>query len=123
MNNDIKKCSLKKSEIYSNVYAQAHNGAYVSYIRGTRCKSEDALFCEVSASFQFPWYFGENWPALDECLCDLDWLDFKSIFIIVDDFSVSFEGNQRMQKQLIEQFSRMVEYWKPNIPIEIWLNN
>jgi hypothetical protein len=29
---------------------------------------------EFAASFQFPYYFGENWPAFDECINDLSWL-------------------------------------------------
>ena len=123
MNNDIKKSGFTKSEVYSSMYRKSHSGTYVSYLRGKRCQNEDALFCEISASFQFPWYFGENWPALDECLCDLVWLDIKSLFIVVDDFSATFGGDKCMQDKLIKQFSRMIEYWKPNIPIEIWLNN
>lgn len=36
--------------------------------RGTRMRSVAALFDEVSASLQFPPYFGGNWDAFDECL-------------------------------------------------------
>ena len=119
----IKRCCLSKSEVYSSLYSKAHSGTYVSYIRGNRCQSETDLFYEISASFQFPWYFGENWPALDECLCDLDWLSFCGLFVVVDDFSATFEGNKCMQDQLIEQFLSMIQYWKTIVPIEVWLNN
>ena len=82
MNSQIKFCSLSKGDIYTQLYLAAESGAYTSYLRGTRCKTEDIMFYEVSASFQFPYYFGENWDAMDECLCDLEWLLGKSASIL-----------------------------------------
>lgn len=37
-------------------------------------RSTRALMDEISAALQFPHYFGSNWPALGECLSDMDWL-------------------------------------------------
>lgn len=33
---------------------------------------------EFSAALQFSAYFGENWPAFNECLKDLDWLPYEA---------------------------------------------
>lgn len=116
--------SLPKDQIYHKMYERSRQGAYVSYMRGKRCVSEDAFFCEISASFQFPYYFGENWAALDECLCDLEWLQFNSILIVVDDYSTMFAGDEGLKNQLIKYFTIMVDYWKENnIPVTVWLNN
>lgn len=49
-------------------------GATVRIVRGEKMRSTGALMAEVSAALQFPHYFGDNWPALDECLSDMDWL-------------------------------------------------
>jgi hypothetical protein len=37
-------------------------------------KSENALLDALSVALHFPDYFGRNWNALDECICDLSWL-------------------------------------------------
>jgi hypothetical protein len=46
----------------------------VRFLRGSKMKTERGLFDELSAAFQFPYYFGDNWDALDECMADLSWL-------------------------------------------------
>jgi hypothetical protein len=40
-------------------------------IRGSRCGSKGETLHEFAAALQFPWYFGHNWDALDECLRDM----------------------------------------------------
>ena len=47
----------------------------------------DALFDEMAAAFQFPYYFGENWDALDECLADLSWLPAAGYVILIRESS------------------------------------
>ncbi len=120
----IIRCSLTKEEIYHNLYMQAQEGTYVSYLRGKRCATEESFFHEVSASFQFPYYFGENWAAFDECICDLEWLNFKRIFIVIDDFDSLFSSNKETQQLLIKYLTNMVTYWAgEGVSVEIWLNS
>ena len=57
------------------------NERYVAILRGERMQTIKSLFHEIAAALQFPYYFGDNWNALDECLKDLEWLPAK-IFII-----------------------------------------
>jgi len=82
----------------------------------------------MSASLQFPYYFGENWPAFDECLCDLEWLRFEKLLIIIDDFGRLFSSQAELQsvlqKRVVKYMQVMVEYWETqNKTVEIWLNN
>jgi len=128
MNNQIKLCSMTKGEIYTEICRVAESGSYVSYIRGTRCTNEQKFFCEISASFQFPYYFGENWAAMDECLCDLEWINPSKVFIVVEDFSQLFSDQtaimERLQAKVIKYFELMIHYWSENeISVEVWLNN
>ena len=57
------------------------NERYVVVLRGERMQNFESLFQEIAAALQFPYYFGNNWNALDECIKDLGWLPVK-IFII-----------------------------------------
>lgn len=128
MNTGIKKCSITADAVYKIVYSESHSGAYVSYLRGKRCQTEDSFFKEISASFQFPDYYGENWDATDECLCDLEWLAFSKIIVVIDDFSCMFSGQEFiqniLQNRVIKYFGIMIEYWKEQgVPVEVWLNN
>lgn len=44
----------------------------VRELRGPKMRTTAALFDEFAAAFQFPYYFGANKDAFDECLRDLD---------------------------------------------------
>lgn len=55
----------------------------VRIIRGQRCIDHDRLFQEWAAALQFPYYFGHNWDAFDECLADLEWLNSDGIVLLV----------------------------------------
>ena len=128
MNTAIKYCSITENEVYRKIYLASHSGAYISYLRGKRCQTEDSFFKEISASFQFPDYYGENWDATDECLCDLEWLSFCKILVVIDDFNSMFSAQKHiqsiLQKRVIQYFDIMIEYWKEQgISVEVWLNN
>lgn len=52
-------------------------------VRGQRCQSEAALFKEWSAALQFPYYFGNNWDAFEECVNDLNWIPGRGHLILI----------------------------------------
>ena len=57
-------------------------GTVARVVRGSKSQTAAALFDEMAAALQFPYYFGENWDALDECLNDLEWLDASGLILI-----------------------------------------
>lgn len=59
------------------------DGYSVIHVRGERMQTVAELFAEFAAAFQFPWYFGNNWSAFDECMRDLDeWLPSKLGYVV-----------------------------------------
>lgn len=128
MNSSVKYVFMSDGEVYSKICEESQSGAYVSYLRGIRCKTEDDFLIEVSASFQFPSYYGENWPAFDECICDLEWLNFSKIFVLFDDFSMAFRDQptiqKLLQKRVVSYWSEASDYWESEgKTVEVWLNN
>lgn len=128
MNQNLKRVSLTHEEAYHKIWQEAQAGAYISYIRGKKCKAEDEFLAEIAASFQFPYYYGENWPAFDECIQDLEWLSFSRVFVLFDDFSKTFRDQPLIQKTLQERvmkyLSRAIEYWvSEGKTFEVLLNN
>ena len=57
----------------------------VRVLRGAKMGTAFGLFDEISAALQFPYYFGENWAALEECINDLSWLPGDAYVVIVMD--------------------------------------
>ncbi|WP_328409547.1 barstar family protein [Nocardia sp. NBC_00403] len=51
---------------------RAPSGYVVRELRGPKMHTTMGVFDEFAAAFQFPYYFGENKDAFDECLRDLD---------------------------------------------------
>lgn len=68
-------------------YALTENGHLVRVVRGAKMPTVAAVFDEFAAALQFPYYFGANKDAFDECLRDWrDWLgDAPHLILIVRD--------------------------------------
>jgi|SRR6185369_4550914 len=65
--------------------SREREGFAVRIVRGKKMKTLDGLFNEWAAALQFPFYFGENWNALKDCITDLDWLNAKGYLIVILD--------------------------------------
>ncbi|WP_036566782.1 barstar family protein [Nocardia sp. BMG51109] len=57
---------------FSGVGYRAPGDYVVRELRGAKMRTVAGIFDEFAAAFQFPYYFGENPDAFDECLRDLD---------------------------------------------------
>ncbi|QBS43088.1 barstar family protein [Nocardia sp. CS682] len=56
----------------SGLRYRAPSGYLVRELRGAKMRTVARVFDEIAAALQFPYYFGENKDAFDECLRDLD---------------------------------------------------
>src|SRR5215471_3261980 len=83
--------------------SQVSNNFVVRFLRGNKMATLNDLHNEFSAALQFPWYYGENWAAFDECINDLDWLPADSYFLIITD------ADQILRREDQQQFDYLID--------------
>jgi hypothetical protein len=63
----------------------AYNTAEVFYARlDPEIGKVDELLKAIYYLLWFPGYFGFNWDALYDCLCDLDWIPCRKVVLVHD---------------------------------------
>jgi hypothetical protein len=48
------------------------------------CRSKAGFLARVADALEFPWWFGQNWDALADCLGDLAWLPAEGYLLVLD---------------------------------------
>jgi Barstar (barnase inhibitor) len=106
-------------QFFSFGYGIGESGVTVRFLRGKRMRTCDALFAEIAAALQFPHYFGANWAALDECLCDLEWLPGNGYLFMFDDAHlIGSEEADRALQPLFKILTDAGSYWGRPIKAE-----
>ena len=72
-----------RSRAYELGWRLDGDGTSARMLRGWTMRTLAKMFDEFGAAMQFPDYFGENWPAFDECLSDLSWMPAKRYVLII----------------------------------------
>lgn len=91
----------------------AESGLVVRVLRGRKMRAMPALFDEAAAALQFPWYFGENADAFDECIADLGWLPPQSgyVLVITDPAEVLADAGADQLSWFVDSLTRACEEW------------
>lgn len=98
------------------------SGLVVRVVRGRKMRTPQGLFDEFAAALQFPWYFGENADAFDECITDLGWLPPQSGYVIVitDPGEVLAEADADALAWLTDSLTRAAEEWSRPVEQGEW---
>lgn len=116
-------CRCSAGEASEFAWNLARAGLTVKVLRGKKMRDEQGLFDEFGAALQFPDYFGENWPATEECLSDLAWLPVRSgyVLVVVDADEVLLDTHDDQLAVLVRILNRVAERWSNPIALgEPW---
>lgn len=92
--------------------AASVRGVGVFRLNGVRMSNQAELFQEFKVKLQFPDYFGSNWNALDECLADLDWLDWSDYLVVIESGnSVLCDEEVEVREMLDKILTDISEEW------------
>lgn len=87
--------TMKELDIFRDCIDKSINSSnYV--VRGKYMRNWSDVLREFSAALQFPYYFGFNYAALNDCMSDLSWIYDDIIFIIISDYDLMLQNkNER----------------------------
>ncbi|MBN1345159.1 MAG: barstar family protein [Phycisphaerae bacterium] len=104
-------CSRDEAEAFSKRLTNVH-GCVCPIIRGERCATEKALLRECARAYKLPSYFGHNWDALDECLCDLEWLPAEAYVTFVTECEKILPDSEDGFRMFWEALERASRAWR-----------
>ena len=80
-------------------------------VRGTKSSDEQRFFDELAAALQFPYYFGENWNAVWDCVTDLSWLKGSSFLVVFESADQLLSESDRAFELLLRVLTDAHERW------------
>jgi hypothetical protein len=85
-------------------------------VRGAKGRTRAAMFDEFAAALQFPYYFGENWHAFEDCLSDLEWLGADG-YVVVISHAVQLLAEERPEEfaLFVEIVGKVAHHWSQSI--------
>ena len=92
-------------------WTPAHSEWDVLRVRGHKSVDEAHFFDEIAAALQFPYYFGENWSAVWDCITDLNWLRGSSFLIVFDSSEYLLSQSDRGFQLLLEVLVKAHHRW------------
>ena len=87
------------------------------------CRSKPSLLARVAAALEFPWWFGQNWDALADCLGDLEWLPADGYLLLLDDPSELRSAAPDDYAVAVEIFTDAAGEWRERrIPFWVFIS-
>jgi RNAse (barnase) inhibitor barstar len=91
---------------------QSYNpeNAFVVHLSGIN--SEDEFFEQLSKKLLFPDYFGFNWNAIWDMLCDFHWIEQQKIVLIHDDLPILDKRKLHTYLEILVDAIKAWQDWK-----------
>jgi hypothetical protein len=102
----------RKQWIPSYFYSREGLDVCVRRFRGWKMRTQQHVMDEVAAALQFFDGFGENWNAMNECLCYLDeWLPAQAYVLVVEEAQEVLADDDEALLALLMTFDAAGRFW------------
>jgi hypothetical protein len=108
-----------EKELFETALIELHNlsnNNRIIFSRGSRMHTLEDMYNEISASWQFPYYFGFNSAALVDCLSDLSWMPGESyIFVIYGAHQILCQEPIEQLRGFLGDISEISRRWREDM--------
>ncbi len=102
----------KKEPVHKVHEAASRRGWHSIELAGKEINSKATFLAACAQAFRFPEWFGANWDALHDCLCDLSWLEPAPGILVVYDHADSLAAvDPRSFSTALEILESACEWW------------
>ena len=102
---------LAALQFVPDVYKISNNGYDRMAWIPLKIPDRQTLFNILARDLDFPQYFGHNWDALYDLLCDLSWISQRRVVIIHEGFS--FQLTDKELRTYLKLLIDAVKSWRP----------
>jgi RNAse (barnase) inhibitor barstar len=103
-----------------NYIQDAGESGVVVEFQGADARTLDSFFSMVSSRLDFPDYFGRNWPALKDCLTDLEWLPADSYCLVFRSSDSLFADEPIERRAFLDTMKLSAEEWAVPVALGEW---
>lgn len=100
---------------YDQLVKTAKSDLFHTMIDGKDCLSTKALFKTFSKKLAFPDYFGKNWDAFNECINDLEWLDYSQYVVFFKNFEQTLTKNNDELAIFLNIIEEAIQEWAEGV--------
>lgn len=103
-----------------NYVREAGDSGVVIELQGEEARTLDSFFSVISRRLDFPEYFGRNWPALKDCLTDLEWLPADSYCLVFRNSGSLFADEPIERRAFLGIMKSSAEEWAAPVALGEW---
>jgi RNAse (barnase) inhibitor barstar len=79
----------------------SNESLFVAKFDGKKTKTLDKFYKKIAKRLHFPDYFGNNMDALEDCLCDLSWIESNNIKLFIKNIDGFLSKEDKETKESI----------------------
>ena len=83
-----------------------------AHIDLAQARDKDDLLTAIALALKLPEWFGHNWDALVDCLCDLSWKPAPGYVVVIEGHDALRAARPADFNTLIELFAEVADYWR-----------